>query len=286
MMTSASPFPGPILGLRRDLDLLNRQGRWRWMLVLGLALAMHALVLLSIRPTLLSGRALAMAAQTTTTPPMTVRMVPAEDATAVRRQSAVSVDPNESLASGVPFLASVAATVAATATPPVSSIRTARHGEPVNRVAAVTTGTTAFAGTPPGDLSSVVAPTALSPAPSPAAATAAPALPPAPAYLSGGKLDPGPRPLHDIEPAYPAEANLREGSVVLRLLVSEAGEVDDVAVVRAFPRGLFEASALAAFGQAKFLPGLMLGLPVKSQITIEVQFTPINRGATVSGRSY
>ena len=92
--------------------------------------------------------------------------------------------------------------------------------------------------------------------------------------------------MHDIEPAYPAEANLREGSVVLRLLVSEAGEVDDVAVVRAFPRGLFEASALAAFGQAKFSPGLMLGVAVKSQITIEVQFTPINRGATVSGRSY
>ena len=79
---------------------------------------------------------------------------------------------------------------------------------------------------------------------------------------------------------------MREGSVVLRLLVGEAGEVDEVAVVRAFPRGLFEASALAAFGQAKFSPGLLLGVPVKSQITIEVQFTPINRGATVSGRSY
>ena len=283
MMTSASPLPGPILGLRRDLDLLNRQGRWRWMLVLGLALAMHALVLLSIRPTLLSGAPLAMFAQATTTPPMTVRMVPAEDATAPRQQFAVSADPKESLVSDMPFSAVAPATPV---TLPVGSIRPARPAAPVERIAAVVAGKTAIAGAPAGDSASVVAPTVLSPAPSPPATTAPPAPPPATAYLSGGKLDPGPRPLHDIEPAYPAEANLREGSVVLRLLVSEVGEVDEVAVVRAFPRGLFEASALAAFGQAKFSPGLMLGVPVKSQITIEVQFTPINRGATVSGRSY
>ncbi len=84
---------------------------------------------------------------------------------------------------------------------------------------------------------------------------------------------------------YPEEAKKQEGSVVLRLLISEAGAVDNVAVVRAYPAGLFEASALEAFGKAKFSPGKMLGVAVKSQITIEVLFTPINRGK-VSGRSY
>ena len=153
-------------------------------------------------------------------------------------------------------------------------------------------GTTLFAGAPHDILSPEAVGRALSPAPSPPSLpslpslTPIPALPPAPAYLSGGKLDPGPRPLHDIEPVYPGEAHLREGLVVLRLLISAAGEVDDVAVVRSFPPGLFDASALIAFSQAKFSPGLMLGMPVKSQITIEVEFTPINRGATVSGRSY
>jgi periplasmic protein TonB len=56
--------------------------------------------------------------------------------------------------------------------------------------------------------------------------------------------------------------------------------------VRAAPAGYFEDAALEAFGKALFSPGKMLGVSVKSQITIEVEFTPINRGATVSGRAY
>ena len=112
-----------------------------------------------------------------------------------------------------------------------------------------------------------------------------PGLPPAPDYFAAGRLDPGPRPLDEVNPLYPDEAKQQEGSVVLRLLINESGAVDNVAVVRAYPAGLFEASALEAFGKAKFSPGKMLGVAVKSQITIEVMFTPINRGK-VSGRSY
>ena len=112
------------------------------------------------------------------------------------------------------------------------------------------------------------------------------ALAPAPAYLFGSRLDPGPQPLHDIEPVFPAEAGQQEGTVVLRLLIGESGSVDDVAVVRSEPKGVFESAALAAFGAARFAPGRVLGVAVKSQITIEVSFTPVNRGATVTGRSY
>ncbi|MDP3823443.1 MAG: energy transducer TonB [Burkholderiales bacterium] len=120
------------------------------------------------------------------------------------------------------------------------------------------------------------------PAPTP---PAAPGLPPAPDYFLGGQLDPGPRLLEDVYPLYPEEAKQQEGSVVLRLLISEAGTVDNVAVVRAFPAGLFERSALEAWAVAKFSPGRMLGVAVKSQTTIEVMFTEINRGK-VSGRGY
>jgi TonB family protein len=116
--------------------------------------------------------------------------------------------------------------------------------------------------------------------------TPEPGLAPAPAYLFGPRLDPGPRPLHDIEPEFPPEAGLQEGVVVLRILISEAGAVDEVAVVRSSPKGLFESSALAAFGSAEFSPGMVLGIPVKSQVTVEVNFTPFNRGTAVSGRSY
>ena len=108
----------------------------------------------------------------------------------------------------------------------------------------------------------------------------------APDYAFGVRLDPGPRPLEDIEPDYPDTIRLREGIVVLRLLISDTGHVDDVAVVRSDPRGVFEQAALEAFSKARFLPGLAAGVPVKSQITVEVQFMPINRGARVSGRSY
>ena len=73
---------------------------------------------------------------------------------------------------------------------------------------------------------------------------------------------------------------------MLRILISDTGHVDDVAVVRAEPRGVFEQAAIEAFAKARFAPGLAAGTPVKSQITVEVQFVPINRGARVSGRTY
>ena len=112
------------------------------------------------------------------------------------------------------------------------------------------------------------------------------ALPAAPDYLLGAALDPGPVPIGEIEPEYPASANLQEGKVVIRVLISDAGRVDNVAVVRAAPPGLFEASALEAFGRAQFTPARVAGVAVKSQITVEVHFLPINRGARISGRSY
>jgi protein TonB len=108
----------------------------------------------------------------------------------------------------------------------------------------------------------------------------------APDYAFGARLDPGPRPLEDIDPEYPDTIRLREGVVVLRLLISDTGHVDNVAVVRAEPRGIFEQAAIEAFSKARFAPGLAAGTPVKSQITVEVQFMPINRGARVSGRTY
>ena len=250
--------------------------------ILALALVMHALVLLPIRPLLMRE------VSSATAPPISVRMVPAETANLPRHPSMAPVEPTRAEATK-PLVGPVPIVAAVGATPLAGSIRAARNGAPVNRMLAAGAGTPPSAGAPSDVPSPGAVAAALSPAPSPpspSSVTPIPALPPAPAYLSGGKLDPGPRPLHDIEPAYPSEAHSREGSVVLRLLINAAGEVDNVAVVRSYPQGLFDASALTAFAQAKFSPGLMLGVPVKSQITIEVEFTPINRGATVSGRSY
>lgn len=99
-------------------------------------------------------------------------------------------------------------------------------------------------------------------------------------------LNPPPRPLHDIDPEFPSDAGLREGLVAIRLLIDEKGIVDDVVVIRSSPRGVFEDSAIQAFRSARFSPGMFLGIPVKSQLVVEVEFMPTNRGASVSGRSY
>lgn len=115
---------------------------------------------------------------------------------------------------------------------------------------------------------------------------AAAGLPPAASYLKAAELDPPPYPLHEIQPEYPDAAGMQEGLVVLRLLINEEGKVDDVAVLRSYPVGLFEDSARAAFSSARFSPGMLLGIPVKSQITIQVLFTPENKGQHTSGHSY
>lgn len=106
-----------------------------------------------------------------------------------------------------------------------------------------------------------------------------------PVYRPGAELDTPPRPLEEIDPEYPEAAGMKEGVVVLRLFIGATGNVDELAVISASPEGLFEASALTAFGKARFSPGRHLGLPVSSQITIEVEYTPINRGGDVSGHS-
>jgi TonB family protein len=213
----------------------------------AVALGLHALLLAPGRPTLISS------AVQEASPAMIVRLLTRE---------AVS-----SAGSAAPL------PVAAEALSPLIAAKAA-PGSGVDVVAAPSVAApSVVAKSPPTALAASLAP------------LPEPGLPPAPDYFAGGKLDPGPRPLEDVEPVYPEEAKQQEGSVVLRLLINEAGTVDNVAVVRAYPTGLFEKSALEAFGKAKFSPGKMLGVAVKSQITIEVMFAPINRGK-VSGRSY
>jgi len=112
------------------------------------------------------------------------------------------------------------------------------------------------------------------------------ALPPAPDYLPGVSLDRSPTPLDEVVLEYPEEGNLREGTVVLRILISETGQIDDVSVVRSFPKVVFDKAAITAFAAVRFAPGLRAGAPTKSQLTIEVHFAPYNRGGRVSGRGY
>ena len=139
---------------------------------------------------------------------------------------------------------------------------------------------------------------AMTPAPVAAASSpvdrgADPTNPPAPptAARGGGDsqaagLDRGPRPIDDIDPVFPVAAGPRGGTVTLRLVISEQGEVESIAVVHAVPPGLFDDAALAAFGRARFAPGLRAGIPVRSEVLYEVEFAPLGRGSDSSGRTY
>jgi TonB family protein len=111
-------------------------------------------------------------------------------------------------------------------------------------------------------------------------------LPAAPEYRLPSGLE-SPAQLIDMaDPEYPVDAGTQSGTVVLRILINESGGVDNVAPVRAMPPNVFDRAAVAAFSSAKFRPGRFAGLPVKSQLVVEMEFTPVNRGANVAGRSY
>lgn len=107
---------------------------------------------------------------------------------------------------------------------------------------------------------------------------------PAQRYYLASELDRPPSPLQPVEPENPVESGSREGYVVLHLLIDERGSVDEVAVLRAEPSGVFEKSALAAFGSARYSPGIRSGAAVKSQLVVEVQYRLETR--PVTGRGY
>lgn len=97
-------------------------------------------------------------------------------------------------------------------------------------------------------------------------------------------LDASPVLVSSVTLEYPLSANNREGVVTLAIVIAGDGHVEDVTVVKAVPAGFFEAAALAGFRAARFTPGLLGGIGVKSRMLVEVEFMPTNRGGAVSGQ--
>lgn len=75
----------------------------------------------------------------------------------------------------------------------------------------------------------------------------------------------------------PAYQQRIAGKVVVSILISQLGNVDDVAVVKAEPAGVFEEAALSAARELKFSPALRAGRAVKSKKLVEVKFDPYER---------
>jgi protein TonB len=95
-----------------------------------------------------------------------------------------------------------------------------------------------------------------------------------PTWYPAKQVDVHPTALYLIKPAYPDKAaeQGKEGSVVLLLLIDEAGAVKEATVAEAEPEGYFEESALSAFRNARFVPAQKNGRAVKSRVLIRVTY--------------
>jgi TonB family protein len=83
-----------------------------------------------------------------------------------------------------------------------------------------------------------------------------------------------PVPLYQPLPAYTDEARQAkvEGVVVLQCIVRKDGTVDSFKVIKTLDFGLTESAIKTIATQWKFNPGTLNGVPVDTQITIEVVF--------------
>ena len=105
-------------------------------------------------------------------------------------------------------------------------------------------------------------------------------------YLFGASLTRSATPIEEIAPEYPVAAELRAGTVRLQVFIDAHGHVDRVDVLGSNPTGIFDAAARAAFLKARFEPALVGMRPVKSQMTIEVDFKPADRNNSAASRGY
>jgi outer membrane biosynthesis protein TonB len=88
-------------------------------------------------------------------------------------------------------------------------------------------------------------------------------------YYQSSELDERPKALAGIEPddVMPND----DTYIVLRLLINERGDVDEVEPVIS-DASEAEKSAVAAFKAARFSPGMRRGAPVKSEMWVELKF--------------
>jgi hypothetical protein len=95
-------------------------------------------------------------------------------------------------------------------------------------------------------------------------------------YFPSTELTDRPSVLHDV----PSEQfidlpPLPNQSVILRLFINEYGNIDKVKIEESFLPEAIEQMLIDTFSKAKFQPGKIGGLPVKSQIRIEVTLEDI-----------
>lgn len=100
----------------------------------------------------------------------------------------------------------------------------------------------------------------------------------APKYYRQSELDERPRPRNQVEPEFPIVIDPGvTGTVVARLFINMEGAVEKIVIESSRPSGLFDQAVLDAFAKASYTPGKRKGIPVRSQIRVEIDFrsTPL-----------
>jgi protein TonB len=92
--------------------------------------------------------------------------------------------------------------------------------------------------------------------------------------MTGDSVDTLPRPRTRKAPEYPAKARERgiEGLVVLRIKVSERGQVEQVRVIESEPKGVFDMVAIAAVNDWTFDPARYQGQAVAVSVSQRIPF--------------
>lgn len=87
-------------------------------------------------------------------------------------------------------------------------------------------------------------------------------------------VDDGPKPIQRVPPQYPERARKKgiTGQVVLSLLISATGSVQDIRVMESRPAGVFDEAAKAAVRQWRFQPATYEGRPVAIRVTLPMSF--------------
>jgi TonB family protein len=97
-------------------------------------------------------------------------------------------------------------------------------------------------------------------------------------YHSAREVDVRAVPLTEIVPVNPDLSGQQSGRIVLRVLISAGGAVDNVLVVEAEPPTTFGQEILLPFKNARFLPARKAGIAVNSEMLIELRYGALEEG--------